>query len=116
MRKTFNHNIKIGKKLQFARLSAGYTQEEVAEKLDCSSRYIGQLETNRSSGSINIIIQLCNLYNISLNDLYGEYLTNSGGNHSSSLGFSNLNQEHQLIIENTIEFLLSLEKKGNKNQ
>ena len=33
--------IKIGKKLQSIRKANGYTQERLAEKIECSTRYIG---------------------------------------------------------------------------
>lgn len=40
--------IQVGKKLKSARLSCGYTQEQVAELLGLASRYIGSLETSKS--------------------------------------------------------------------
>ena len=42
MRLSRNQEIKIGAKLQKARVSNGYTQEQVAEIIGCSSRYVGQ--------------------------------------------------------------------------
>ena len=64
MRLAKNKDLKIGKKLKEARISNGYTQEQVAEIADCSSRYIAQLETDATSGSISLLIKLCKLYHI----------------------------------------------------
>lgn len=115
MRRKNRLNIKVGDKLQKARKIAGYTQEEVAEKIDCSNRYIGQLETNQTLGSIDVIIELCNLYNITLNELYSEYLTFNldeiKEKYPNIVGYHQLNHEHRSIIDNTIEFLKSLENK-----
>ena len=73
MRLSRNQEIKIGAKLQKARVSNGYTQEQVAEIIGCSSRYVGQLETNNTSGSISLIINLCKLYHITLNGIISTF-------------------------------------------
>ena len=39
--------IKIGKKLQTIRKSNGYTQEQLAEKVEVSVRYISDVEQDR---------------------------------------------------------------------
>lgn len=110
MRIMNNPDIQVGNKLKSARIAAGYTQEQVAEILNCSSRYIGQLETNKSIGSISIIIELCNLYNITLNDLYGDFLkSKSIENQCSIIGYNQLKEEYKLIIDNNILFLNSLQ-------
>ena len=69
-----NDKIEIGQKLKNARLSCGLTQEQVCEKIECASRYIGQIETNQTVGSISTILKLCSLYGITLNDIYADYL------------------------------------------
>lgn len=115
MRLAKNQEIKIGEKLQKARISNGYTQEQVAEIIGCSSRYLGQLETDATSGSISIIINLCKLYNISLNDLYGEFIdiTMDLSNHLSFSGYISLNSEYKSIVDNTINYLNKLQNKQN---
>lgn len=104
-----NNNIEIGEKLKKARISNGLTQEQVCEKIDCATRYIGQLETNQTRGSIPIILSLCNLYKITPNDLYSDYLEINTDDLSKIVGYSNLNDEHKSIVENTITFLNKLE-------
>lgn len=116
MRRKNKFDIEIGSILQNARIAKGLTQEEVAEKVDCSSRYIGQLETNRTLGSIDLIIELCNLYDITLNDLYGIYLksidlSDSLNKCANIVGYMQLSSEYRSIIDNNINFLNTLQNK-----
>ena len=109
-------NIEVGSILQNARIAKNLTQEEVAEKVDCSSRYIGQLETIPTLGSIDLIIELCNLYEISLNDIYGIYLkainlSASKDKCPNIVGYNELSSEYRSIIDNNISFLNTLQNK-----
>ena len=45
----------IGKKIKLARTKAEYTQEQLAEKLSLSARYISQLERGIAFGSATTI-------------------------------------------------------------
>ena len=115
MKRVNNLNIKVGQKLKNARLAAGFTQEQVAEKLDCSNRYIGQLETDRTLGSIDFILELSNLYNVTLNDIYSDYLKfdfdELKENFPNIVGYYNLNDEFKSIIDNNIQYLNSLQNR-----
>ena len=116
MRRKNKFNIEVGSILQNARIAKNLTQEEVAEKVDCSSRYIGQLETNRTLGSIDLLIELCNLYEISLNDIYGIYLkainlSASKDKCPNIVGYNELSSEYRSIIDNNISFLNTLQNK-----
>ena len=46
----------IGKKIKIARLKAEYTQEQLAEKLSLSTRYISQLERGIAFGSVLVLL------------------------------------------------------------
>ncbi len=109
-----NKQLKIGQKLQDARKSCNLTQEQVSEKLDCASRYLGLLETDKTNGSVPIIIELCSLYGITPDYLYSDYIK---ANHledlSKIIGYFKLNDEHKAIIENNIAFLNKLESDKN---
>ena len=116
MRRKNKFNIEVGSILQNARIAKNLTQEEVAEKVDCSSRYIDQLETNRTLGSIDLIVELCNLYEISLNDIYGIYLkainlSASKDKCPNIVGYNELSSEYRSIIDNNISFLNTLQNK-----
>ena len=107
-----NINIEIGEKLKKARISCGYTQEEVSEMLECAPRYISQLETNQTAGSIPTILYLCSLYKITLNDLYSDYLNFDTTQIDTVTinGYLNLNEEYRGIIDNNISYLNNLQK------
>ena len=107
-----NKHVEIGEKLKNARLSCGLTQDEVSEQIDCAPRYIGQLETNRTTGSISVILELCNLYGITLNDLYSDYLNEERNDITSISGFFKLNDDHKSIIINSISYMNKLESKN----
>ena len=52
MRKS--NTIKIGKALQNLRKSYGYTQEKMAEAIEVSTRYIGDIEQDRAKPSYEV--------------------------------------------------------------
>ena len=66
--------IKIGEVLQKLRKSNGYTQEKMAEEIEVSTRYIGDIEQDRAKPSYEVLIKLCNLYNTSLDQIFSKYL------------------------------------------
>ena len=61
--------MEIGKKLKNARIEAGLTQEKAAEKIDVSRQTISNWENEKSYPDIISVIELSNLYSISLDDL-----------------------------------------------
>ena len=67
--------IKIGKKLQTIRKSNGYTQEQLAEQIGVSVRYISDVEQDRAKTSYEVLIKICNIFKISLDQVFSEFLT-----------------------------------------
>lgn len=61
--------MEIGKKLKSTRLQKGLTQEAVAEKIQVSRQTISNWENERSYPDIVSVINLSNLYEISLDEL-----------------------------------------------
>ena len=61
--------MEIGKKLKEARLHRDLTQEVIAEKLNVSRQTISNWENEKSYPDIISVIELSNLYSISLDDL-----------------------------------------------
>ena len=59
--------IKIGKTIQEIRKSNGYTQEKLAEAVEVSVRYISDIEQDKSKPSYEILIRICNLFKIGIN-------------------------------------------------
>jgi transcriptional regulator len=64
----------IGKKIKIARLKAEYTQEQLAEKLSLSTRYISQLERGIAFGSASTIISVCKALDINANFLFSDII------------------------------------------
>lgn len=61
--------MEIGKKLKEARLKAGFTQEEVGEKIQVSRQTISNWENEKSLPDIVSVIKLSSLYCVSLDEL-----------------------------------------------
>ena len=62
-------DMEIGKKLKNARVQSGMTQENVAEKINVSRQTISNWENEKSYPDIISVIELSNLYSISLDVL-----------------------------------------------
>lgn len=61
--------MEIGKKLKNARVQSGMTQENVAEKINVSRQTISNWENEKSYPDIISVIELSNLYSVSLDVL-----------------------------------------------
>ena len=61
--------MEIGKKLKDARMRSGFTQESVAKKVNVSRQTISNWENEKSYPDIISVIELSNLYSISLDKL-----------------------------------------------
>lgn len=61
--------MEIGKKLKDARMRSGFTQESVAERVNVSRQTISNWENEKSYPDIISVIELSNLYSISLDEL-----------------------------------------------
>ncbi len=61
--------MEIGKKLKEARINSGLTQENVAEKIKVSRQTISNWENEKSYPDIVSVIELSDLYSISLDNL-----------------------------------------------
>lgn len=66
----------IGKKIKLARAKAEFTQEQLAEKLSLSPRYISQLERGIAFGSATTIINVCKALNINSDFLFNDLIDN----------------------------------------
>ncbi|HJA42063.1 MAG TPA: helix-turn-helix transcriptional regulator [Firmicutes bacterium] len=102
-----NLDIKIGTVFKKVRKSLGLTQEQVAERLDLASRYISDIERNKVKGSIDTLIGLCNVYNITPTFVLKEYLSNYNEDsmEPSLLGYYKLSEHDKKIISDLIEIM-----------
>lgn len=79
--------VTIGQNLKNARNSKGYTQEQMAEQLNVSSKFISMIERGCSGLSITNLTNICKILDIEPNSLFNgvlnytdskdEYITNA---------------------------------------
>ena len=68
----------IGTRIQNARNDKGYTQEYVAEKIDKSVDILRSIENGRSVGSVETLLNLCNILGITLDYVFSDLLDKKG--------------------------------------
>ena len=106
----------IGNNIQIARLEMGLTQEALAEKCNVSTKYISAIERGISSGSISLIIDICNTLNVTPNYIFSNTIKNSNdtinvfSNEISSI-YLKLKSENKDFVENTIKHLYSMQNR-----
>ena len=61
--------IKTGKFLQLLRKETGFTQEELAEKLNVSRRTVSRWETGTNMPDLDILMELSDLYEVDLREI-----------------------------------------------
>lgn len=65
------NRILAGRTLQKARQAVGMTQEQAANTVGCSLRHLVQIEGETTGLSIDLLLALCNQYQITPNDVLG---------------------------------------------
>ena len=100
--------IQIGEIIRKYRIKLHLTQEELAEKIDKSTGYIGQVERNETTPSLDALIVLMNVLNIDANTIFcsKENRTNELLLNELCLRISKLSKEKQEFL---LEFLQLLE-------
>lgn len=66
----------FGKQLQRYRERAGYSQETLAEKIECSSIFISFIERGKKTPGLDTLVKLANALGISVDILLGKELNN----------------------------------------
>ena len=72
MENTNEINRKIAKNLTYYRKEAGLTQAELAEKINYSDKSVSKWESGNGVPDVYILLQLAELFHVTLNDLVGE--------------------------------------------
>ena len=60
---------KIGQFLKFLRRENGFTQEELAEKLNVSSRTVSRWETGANMPDLSILMEIADLYQVGIREI-----------------------------------------------
>ena len=103
-------------KIKLARTKSEYTQEQLAEKLSLSSRYISQLERCIAFDSAATITNLCKALNINSDFLFDDLIqcdssiSNDLANQSFLENYLKLNNYNQIVIEAITKELVRIQK------
>ncbi len=63
----------IAKNLLFYRKKAGFTQKELAAKLGVKNTAVSNWESGNNSIDIETLFAACEIFGVTLNDMYGKY-------------------------------------------
>lgn len=106
----------IGKKIKLARVNADLTQEELAEEIGISARYVSQLERGLAFGSANTIISICKTLNVDSNFLFDDLIKENTSTSFDNLvdtkflqSYIKLNTVNKQFVELIVNQLLKLQ-------
>ena len=100
-------NIEIGSRCKQARITAGYTQEQLAEAIDTSTQFLSDAERGVTGMSLSTIIKLCTTLSVSSDYiLFGQKSDESCNPLSLDSRMSNLSEQERSIIEKQINLTL----------
>lgn len=68
--------ITLGKNVRKYRLILGFTQEELADKCECSNSHIGQIENARGIPRLNRVVKIANALSVTVDQLLKESYSN----------------------------------------
>ncbi len=95
----------LGKHIRVKRKEKKYTLEQLAEKLDVSTTFIGQIERAKGIPSLETLVKIANVLETSIDSLlFGDLNSKSGTNHfiekilEMTENFSS--KEKELLLQN----------------
>lgn len=104
--------MKLGKNFKYYRELNGYSQEDVAQKLNISRQAISRWENDWNIPDIENLKELSRLYNVSLDELLNEYSpaneTDKNNNKNSENNIDSNEKTHQKIINTQTILILSI--------
>ena len=112
----------IGKKIKLARTKAEYTQEELAEKLSLSARYVSQLERGIAFGSATTITNICKALNITSDFLFKDLIQNDSPTVNDLVdqtfleNYLKLDNYNKMIVNAITSELAKFQKNYNANR
>ncbi len=110
----------IGDRIKLARSQTDYTQEQLAEKLQLSSRYISQLERGIAFGSATTIVNICKALNISSDFLFSDIINNEAPTFNNMIkenfleDYLELDDYNKEVVNALAKQLVKLQKDGKK--
>lgn len=103
----------IGNKIQEARKNKGYTQEYVAKKIDKSVDTFRGIENGRSVGSVSTLLNICNLLDITFDEIFYDLLNKKEVILDKKLyeDFQKLNLDEKELVEDMIKHMIAKKNK-----
>lgn len=97
----------FGKVLRDFRVKAGFTQEQISEKLGISLKYISRIENGYNGIKTQTLIKYMNILGITPNTLYKEFITNTEVQKNIELSekINSLSDEQKQFISSVIDLL-----------
>lgn len=95
----------LGAKIRNRRKEKGYTLEQLAERLDVSTTFIGQIERAKGIPSLETLVKIANVLEISTDSLlFGDLNSKSGNSHFirmvAELTETFTSKEKELLLKN----------------
>ena len=106
----------VGHNIQVARMKKGLTQGQLAEKCNVSTQYIGSIERGKTPGSMLLIIDICNVLDISPNYIFSKLIKNNNDSIDilpveSNIEYLKLKPDNKEFVKQTINHLYSMQNK-----
>ena len=114
--------VNFGKRIQEARLIRNITQDQLAEKCGVTPKHISAIERGTSSGSIPLLLSICNYLQITPNILLIDSLNVNKENtenlipiekHETFVKYAKLSQNNQKFIDLSICHLFNEQARKN---
>lgn len=96
---------KSGARIRQLRIQNGYTQEQLAEKLNIDQSYYGRIETGKRGCPVEIFVQLSDLFGVTLNFLI---LTSSDSDQADGASAAQVKSDIDNLMEHLEQFKASL--------
>lgn len=63
----------IGCRIKHIRMKKGFTQEQLAEKIDINPKYLSSIERGKENPTLNMLIKLSESLDVNLNDIFYQF-------------------------------------------
>ncbi|MDD2288416.1 MAG: helix-turn-helix transcriptional regulator [Tepidanaerobacteraceae bacterium] len=90
----------IGKRIKLQRVKLSKTQDQLAEEVNISQKYLSQIEIGKSKPRVEVLIKIANALGISLDYLAQDILTDTNNIHINSviLNMQVMSKDEQALI------------------
>lgn len=106
-------SIRIAEVIKESRKNKNITQERLAELIGVSMGYIGQIEREETTPSVNVIAKLAEILGIDANLLFFDNSSNASLTSEISIRASRLNEDNQKIVLGLINVIEETYRKEN---